>query len=298
MDKVFKAIMTELFREYLGLESVSIETGVMLREFRVDVLIADLKLEKELPEGSWLKFVAENSGKYTILEFKHLGSTLNYNSVAQALTYKLTLMMDKHVRMRDVSAILIVSKVTNYAESNIKNWLSRDYHISGSGAFYRVKGMEAFDIPVIVVDELDPSIEYNEILALFSSSRDKSLLAAKRIISKYSPKTFIYIFAILYKPEVARMARIQLSPEKIRMAVEVIGIHKIIDAVNISELAKAIGPEKLVELISAVGISELAKAIGPEKLVELIKQMVESLPEDKKQELIKSLLKSNTNVEH
>jgi len=135
MDKVFKAIMTELFREYLGLESVSIETGVMIREFRVDVLIANLKLEKELPEGSWLKFVAENSSKYTILEFKHLGSTLNYNSVAQALTYKLTLMMDKRVRMRNVSAILIVSKITNYSGNNIKNWLSRDYYISGSGAF-------------------------------------------------------------------------------------------------------------------------------------------------------------------
>ena len=137
--------------------------------------------------------------------------------------------------------------------------------------------MEAFDIPVIVVDELDLSIDYNEILALFSSSKDKSLLAARRIISKYSPKTFIYTFAILYKPEVARMARIQLSPEKLRMAVEVIGIHRIIDAVN---------------------VGELAKAIGPEKLIELIKQMVESLPEDKKRELIKSLLKSNTNVEH
>ena len=261
-DKALKSIISEVFEQHLDAKLVTIEFGIMLKEFSIDVFVIKAKPKKKIPENSWIGFIINNAKDFLIIEAKHVGSRLSRSGIIQVLAYKFILSKEKNYPLDRITPVLIVSKLPRDANKLVRSVISPEVSIVGKGGLYKIVGVRALEMLVIAVDELSLDVEYNETLVLFSSSFDRSLEAAGRILARYSPDTFIYAFTLIYRPEVVSMAKVELvSPSKLRLA------------------------------INAIGIEKLAEALGPEELAKIITKLLKQLPKEKVKEIIEKQLK-------
>ena len=172
---------------------------------------------------------------------------------------------------------------------------------------YKVSGNDAFSFVIVEINRLNPDSEGNEVLCVLAKEKSISMKAIRRILEKYKPNTFIYMFTMIYRIREVReltSGELPIPLENIREFVNWIGSQniakalgpekaiEIINAIGLQNIAKALGPEKAIEIIDAIGLQNIAKALGPEKAIEIIKELIEILPEEYKKKLIEELSNS------
>ena len=295
-DKPLKAIFLELLENYFDFSKVDTEYGVLLKEVRIDILIENLKPKKDFPKNSWIGFIVANRRRFIVIEAKSIGSKANLKAIRKLFLYKAILAEKFDCSYKEIMPVLIVSRVPSVLERRLKENIDRNLTIIGKEGLYKISGSEALEILVIAVDELNPKVEYNEILMIFSSIDELSKKAAIEILRRYPSSTFLYAFAIIYRPEVSQMAKTELiPPERLALAISVIGVDKLVEAIEvigIDKLARALGPERTVKMIEEVGIDKLAKALGPERTVKIVLDLVKTLPKDLRRKLLGEILAS------
>ena len=292
-DRTLKAIISEFLENNFDFSKIDTEYGVLFKEIRIDIFIENLTPKRDFPKDSWIGFIVENRRRYIIIELKYVGSKANFRMSRRLFLYKTILAEKFDCDYSDIMPVLIVSGISRLLDRDLKARIDEKLSLSGGRGLYRVVGSRAFEMLIIAVDELDISVAYNEVLMLFSSRDDLSVMAAMEILRRYSVDTFLYAFAIIYRPEVSRMAKTELvSPEKLALAIHAIGLDKFVsavDAIGIDKLAEALGPEKMAKMIEEVGIDKLAEALGPEKMAKIVIDLIKALPKDVREKLLREI---------
>ena len=287
-DAIFKIIISEAFEHY-RLSSVAIMTeyGVEIVRSRIDILVEGVKCAEVLPDGSWLKFLCECASYLNIIEVKAPSVKVNYETIKQVLAYKVALSMKKKIDFSDISVFIIAPNISENLDKKLREKLDDKMRLHGKKGLYETKNAKALKIFIIAYNELDPEIPGNETLCLFSTKENISKRAARRIIETFKPDNIIYSFALIYRPEVAKMTEAEVIPkERLAKAVEVIGIEK---------LADALGPERLAKAVEVIGIEKLVLSIGLEKTFRALSEVLKRLPPEKREELLRILTDTASN---
>ena len=266
--EILKLLIREVLKGIIGEEAIEHEVRLTLAYKIPDIIINYVKVPN-VPRGSWLYYVLSGKYKKRIIEIQNPYQPTKQEKIIQVIDYMMVASAKYNMNLRDILGVLIcpslpteklpefIEKVRGFKAEVISEDLIKSV-ITKTG------DEELMRIRIIEIDKLQPNVDYNEILLIFSKDIIISRRAHRIIARKYDPGSLIYFWGYWLMPEEYPRGP-ELPDRTVAEAIRKIGIEKV------SRALKLLGLE---EFIKTIGLRDIMRALvkiyGKDKIVEEI----------------------------